>query len=179
MALLAAAALSAAGANGHAAEGDVSLEHRVKAAFLYQIAGYVEWPKHAFPSPETPVTIGVLGAEPLAEELSRIARGRMVGNRRIAVQRLTEPVSLDGVHVLFIGQERRSLIAGLARKASERAVLVVTESEGALAEGSMVNFVLADGRVRFEVGLDVVRRSGLTLSSRLLAVALQVQSGAP
>jgi len=83
------------------------------------------------------------------------------------------------VQILFIGQERRSLIAGLARKASERAVLVVTESEGALAEGSMVNFVLVDGRVRFEVGLDVVRRSGLTLSSRLLAVAVQVRSGAP
>ena len=178
MALLAAAALSA-GADGHAAEGDASLEYRVKAAFLYQIAGYVEWPTHAFPSPETPVTIGVLGAETLAEELSRIARGRMIGNRRIAVRQVAEPVSLDGVQILFIGQERRSLIAGLARKASERAVLVVTESEGALAEGSMVNFVLVDGRVRFEVGLDVVRRSGLTLSSRLLAVAVQVRSGAP
>lgn len=178
MALLAAAALST-GADGHAAEGDVSLEYRVKSAFLYQIAGYVEWPKHTFPGPETPVTIGILGAEPLAEELSRITRGRMVGNRRIAVRRLTEPVSLDGVQVLFIGQERRSLIAGLARKAGERAVLVVTESEGALAEGSMVNFVLADGHVRFEVGLDVARRSGLVLSSRLLSVALQVRSGAP
>ena len=58
-------------------------------------------------------------------------------------------------------------------------MLVVTESEGALADGSMVNFVLVDGRVRFEVGLDAARRGGLTLSSRLLAVAQQVHSGVP
>ncbi|MGQ0752845.1 MAG: YfiR family protein [Betaproteobacteria bacterium] len=178
MALLAgAAALSAA--DGRTAEGDVSLEYRVKAAFLYQIAGYVEWPGHAFPRRDTPVTIGVLGAEPLAKELSRIAPGRTIGNRRIAVRRLTERASLEGVQVLFIGRDRRSQIADLAQKASERAALVVTESEGALAEGSMVNFVLVDGRVRFEVGLDAARRSGLTLSSRLLAVAEHVHSGAP
>jgi hypothetical protein len=178
LALLAGAAAFCA-AGGHTADGDVSLEYRVKAAFLYQIAGYVEWPKHAFPRPDSPVTIGVLGAEPLAEELSRIAPGRTVGNRRIAVRRLTEPVGLEGVQVLFVGRERRSQVGALAQKAGERAVLVVTESESALAEGSMVNFVVVDGRVRFEVGLDAARRGGLTLSSRLLAVAQQVRSGAP
>lgn len=178
MALLAGATAFCAG-GGHTAEGDVSLEYRVKAAFLYQIAGYVEWPQHAFPRPDTPVTIGVIGAEPLAEELSRIAPGRTIGNRRIAVRRLSEPASLEGVQVLFIGRERRSQVASLTQKATERAVLVVTESEGALADGSMVNFVLVDGRVRFEVGLDAARRGGLTLSSRLLAVAQQVHSGVP
>lgn len=173
LALLAGAtALSAADAG--AAETEVPLEYRVKAAFLYQIAGYVEWPKKAFPRPDTPVTIGVIGAEPLAEELSRIVPGRTAGNRPIAVRRLKAPASLDGVHVLFVGHERRSQIAGLAAKAREGAILLVTESEGALAEGGMVNFVVVDGRVRFEVALESVRSSGLALSSRLLAVAQQV-----
>jgi len=43
----------------------------------------------------------------------------------------------------------------------------------------MVNFVMVEGRVRFEVALDAVQRSGLKMSSRLLAVAQQVYSGAP
>ena len=49
---------------------------------------------------------------------------------------------------------------------------------GALNQGSMINFVIVDRRVRFEVALDSVERSGLKLSSRLLAVAQQVRTGA-
>jgi hypothetical protein len=55
----------------------------------------------------------------------------------------------------------------------------VTESHGALAQGSMINFVLVDRRVRFEVALDAAEKNGLRLSSRLLAVAQQVRTGSP
>jgi len=55
----------------------------------------------------------------------------------------------------------------------------VTESDGALTQGSMINFVLVDRRVRFEVALDSAEKSGLKLSSRLLAVARQVRTGTP
>ncbi|MNC96526.1 hypothetical protein D3C83_139230 [compost metagenome] len=63
-------------------------------------------------------------------------------------------------------------------KAQQRSILVVTESDGALTYGSVINFVLSEGRVRFEISLDSARKSGLKLSSRLLAVAEQVYSGA-
>jgi hypothetical protein len=44
----------------------------------------------------------------------------------------------------------------------------------------MVNLVVAsDGRVRFEIALDAADRSGLRLSSRLLALAQSVRSGGP
>jgi hypothetical protein len=177
--MLLAGAASWPGVDGRAADSKVSLEYRVKAAYLYQIAGYVEWPKNTFPRPDTPVTIGVIGAEPLVQELSRIVPGRMVGGRPLAVHRLKDPASLDGVQVLFVGREFNSQIARLAQRAQQRAILLVTESEGALEHGAMINFVLLEGRVRFEVGLAASRQSGLALSSRLLAVAQQVHSGAP
>jgi hypothetical protein len=43
----------------------------------------------------------------------------------------------------------------------------------------MINFVLNDGRVRFEIALDSAEKSGLKLSSRLLAVAQEVRTGMP
>jgi hypothetical protein len=54
-------------------------------------------------------------------------------------------------------------------------VLIVSESPGALRQGSIVNFVVVDGRVRFDVSLEAAERRGLRLSSRLLAVAKSVQ----
>lgn len=166
--------------SGAMAQGpaDVTAEE-VKAAFLYQIARYVEWPGNAFPGPATPLTITVVGAEPLADELSRIVRGRMLHDRPIVVQRLKDTRTLAGTHLLFIGQDQRARLAELAPAARQRGILIVSEWESALAAGAMVNFVMVEGRVRFQVALDTVMRSGLKMSSRLLAVAQQVYSGAP
>jgi hypothetical protein len=62
----------------------------------------------------------------------------------------------------------------LIRTTHEYPILVVTESSGALNHGSMINFLLSEGRVRFEVSLAAVEHAGLSLSSRLLAVAHSV-----
>ena len=162
-----------------AADNEVSLEHRVKAAFLYKIAGYVEWPEKVFPAKDTPLAIGVAGAEPLAEELARIAKDRRANDRAIRVKRVKFQEALDGLHVIFVGREHRNRVKELVPGALQRSGLVVTEWESALTQGSMVNFIIVDGRVRFEVALETAHKAGLKLSSRLLAVAHHVYSGAP
>jgi uncharacterized protein DUF4154 len=170
--------ITAASWHARAAEDPESLELRVKAAFLYKFAGYVEWPTKAFARPETPVTIGVIGAEPLATELAQAVTGRTVNDRPVTVKRLRAGESLAGLHVLFIGRAENARLDQLAQSAQPRSILTVTESDGALARGSVINFVLSDGRVRFEIALDSAEKSGLKLSSRLLAVAQQV-TGTP
>jgi hypothetical protein len=170
------AAWTPGGAQG--ADDGEALERRVKAAFLYKFAGYVEWPTRAFAGPETPVTIGVIGAESLAAELVQAVTGRTVNDRPVTVKRLKPGESLAGIHILFVGRAESSRLGQLAQSAHPRSILTVTESDGALARGSVINFVLTDGRVRFEIALDSAEKSGLKLSSRLLAVAQQV-TGTP
>lgn len=177
MALLAAA--SGAPAPAVAAESDSpSLEHRVKAAFLYKIAGYVEWPGAAFAQPDTPITIGVVGADAIAAELSEVVAGRVLHKRPLEVRRLKPGELPDRLHILFVGRAENALLNQLVAKARERPILIVTETDGALARGSAINFVVADRRVRFEVSLPAAERGGIKLSSRLLAVAQQVHTGA-
>lgn len=156
-----------------------ALEQQVKAAFLYKFAGYVEWPEAHLPRPDTPITIGVLGADALAAELSRLVAGRTVNNRAIAAKRLKPGDSLAGINVLFIGKEEIARLSQLLSLARPRAILTVTESEGALAQGSVINFTIAERRVRFEISLDSAEKSSLKLSSRLLSVAQQVRTGNP
>ena len=172
--LIAASASWSAGA----ADDSETLELRVKAAFLYKFVGYVEWPPKSFERPETPVTIGVIGAESLAAELTQAVTGRTVNDRPVAVKRLKPGESLAGVHVLFVGRSENARLDQLAQSAQPRSILTVSESDGALARGSVINFVLTGGRVRFEIALDSAEKSGLKLSSRLLAVAQQV-TGTP
>ena len=155
------------------------LEQRIKAVFLYKFAGYVDWPATSFARPDAPFTIAVAGAEQLATELSQAVAGRTVNDRPVAVRRLKPGESLDGVHILFVGKGECARLIQLVKIAQTRSVLTVTESEGALAQGSVINFVVAERRVRFEISVDSAEKSKLRLSSRLLAVAQQVHTGTP
>jgi hypothetical protein len=165
--------------NAQAQDDAEALEQRVKAAFLYKFAGYVEWPASSFPRPETPLTIGVIGNESLAAELAQAVTGRTVNDRNVMVKRLKPGESLAGIHILFVGRDESVRLAQLAQAARPRSILTVSESDGALAQGSMINFTVAERRVRFEIALDAAEKSGLKLSSRLLAVAQQVRTGTP
>ena len=149
-------------------------ERSVKAAYLYKFAGYVEWPDGQSGA-SAPVTIGVLDATEMADELARITAGRLVNDRPVVVRQVSSGDSLAGIHVLFVGTRAGDRLGALLLPALERPILTVTESAGALASGSIINFTVDRERVRFEVSLPAAERSRLKLSSRLLAVAQRVQ----
>jgi len=150
-------------------------ERGVKAAFLYKFLDYVEWPAGAFTRPDQPIVVGVLGADELQAELSDAVRGRTVGDRPVEVRRVRPGDPVNGVHVLFVGAAERARIAPITHSPQGRGLLVVSESDDALDAGSTINFLVQEGRVRFEVALAAAERAGIKLSSRLLAVAQNVR----
>lgn len=162
-----------------AANDEATLEHRVKAAFLYKFASYVEWPERAFPQSDSPLTIAIIGSEAIAAELSQIVNGRAAQGRSVTVRRIRVGESVAGTHILFIGAIDAERLALVIQSAKSHPILVVTSSEGMLSQGSMINFVQIERRLGFEISLDNSRKSGLTLNSRLLAVAQRVLTGAP
>lgn len=153
-----------------------ALERRVKAAFLYKFLGYAEFPSNAFADASSPLTIGVVDADDVAAELARIVAGRTAGGRAITVRALREAEIGTPVHMLFVGGMDAGRVARLLRLAS--ALLIVTESDNALPQGSAINFRIIDERVRFDVALDAAEKNGIKFSSRLLTVANHVQKGA-
>jgi uncharacterized protein DUF4154 len=161
-----------------AVEGDTStLERRVKAAFLYKFAGYVEWPADAFAGPDEPVVIGVVGADALADELEQLVAGRRVGNRPLAMRRLSGPDPAARVHILFVGRGiDRAQAFQLLAQTQGRPVLTVTEADGWLA-GSVINFIIDNDKVRFGISAAAAEGNGLRLGSQLLAVAREVRRG--
>jgi len=153
-----------------------ALERRVKAAFLYKFLGYADFPAGSFADASTPVSIGVVGADDMAAELTRIAAGRLVTGRMITVRALREQDLAQPLHVLFVAGQDDARAARLLRAAN--AQLTVTECDGGLRSGSVINFTIIDDRVRFDVSLDAAEKKNVKLSSRLLTVANRVQKGA-
>lgn len=167
----------AANAAGQRDAASIAEESRVKAAYLYRFISYIDWPPQAFPQPNSPYVIGIVGEERVAEEFSRISVGKLVNSRPISVKKIFYADSLSGVHLLYIGHEENSRLSQWMKASAGLPLLTVTESRDAIGLGSMINFRLVDDYVRFEVGLDSFEKSGLHISSRMLAVAHSVFRG--
>ena len=175
LALLGAWLLAAAWAAHGQAQGLGRMrESAVKAAFLYKFGSFVEWPPGTFRSPASLLVIGVYGDDAVASELEQITEGREIEGHPVRVLRVREREDLAMVHILFAGGPRarraRELLA-----AAHGPVLTVADGPIGGEPGPVLSFTEEEGRVRFAASLAAATARGLKLSSRLLAVAQQVE----
>lgn len=155
-------------------------EYEVKAAFVYNFAKFTEWAPGAFAGDDAPIVIGVLGEDPFGAALGRTVRGKTVKGRRLAVRRFSK--AGDGLrtcHILFVSASESGRLASVFKHLQGEPVLTVGEIEGFGEKGGMINFVLDQHRIRFEINPEVAERAGLKLSSRLLKLARIVRREPP
>ena len=151
-------------------------EHQVKAAFLFNFVKFVIWPPEAFADGKKPLKLCVVGRDPLGDELTRMIAGKTVRDHPLEFSRITDAASARGCHLVYIGQEwgkAREFVAAVRGNA----VLTVGEVQDFVASGGVINFVMENDQVRFEVNLDSANAAGLKVSSRLLTLARNVYVG--
>lgn len=148
-------------------------EDAVKSAFVAKFARYVAWPATVRPGLGQAFQLCVIGQNPYGSALDRAAASEIIDGRRTSVRRLRSANGASGCHLAFVqgstdGQTRQLL------GAMERwPVLTITDSRAGSARG-MIHFVIRDGRVRFYIDEAGAALRGLSVSSRLLALAVGV-----
>jgi hypothetical protein len=167
------------GAAAHDVLGaQVNLEYEVKAAFLYNFAKFVEWPSTAFVAPEAPLVFCIIGPNPFDGRLERVVNDRTANGRRIEVREEVAASQTSGCHLVFIPETEGGSVARLVHASASvpsTPVLTIGESEGFVEEGGMIQLVVDDGRVRFDINAAAAERQGLRLSSQLLKLARRVE----
>jgi hypothetical protein len=165
-------ALVAGGLTSIARAADVrASEYQIKAAYLCKFATYIEWPTASASDATVPVVIGVIASDAVAAEMATTLQGQSAGGRPIVVRRIDAHGRLDGLNILFIARTHAARVPEALAALQGRPVLTVTESDAPGDLSSMVNFIVIDDKVKFDVALPLVVHSGLKISSRLLAVA--------
>ena len=144
----------------------------VKAAFLYRFASYVEWPAEA---PSVPLIIAVVGADEVASHLDELLPRMTVLGKPAQVRRISGVKDLEGVHILYVAPGVMKRTRTLRSAAQARPILVVTDQQGGLDSGSVINFIEANRNVRFEISLLAADRAHLKITSALLSVAARVE----
>lgn len=152
-------------------------EYQVKAAFLYNFAKFVEWPAPALPGSSAPFRICVLGHDPFGDALTTIVQGKSIAGHAILSLQVQSPAEARSCHVLFLSESDPENLKHELDRLRDLPVLTVGDSADFLPLGGMINFVLEQDRVRFEINLAAAERHHLKLSSKLLAVARVVNVG--
>lgn len=159
------------GANDVQAEADWRTEYEVKGAFLYNFAKFVEWPTDAFPGPEAFVRICVLGQDPFGDDLAQLVEGKTVNGRRLQIVHVRDVQQAKACQILFVASSERQQIGAILQSLTRASVLTVGDTPGFAQAGGVINFVLDQDRVRFEINLKAAERARLKISARLLTVA--------
>ncbi len=146
-------------------------QNDVEAAYLYNFGKFVHWPSDA---EHGALNICILGNDQFGPNLDQIVANESIDSRHLAVVRLPDTSGIKSCAILFINSaEAPHLEADLSALAASP-IMTVSDMPGFLDRGGMVQFVVKDGKVRFEVNLNATGKCGLVLSSQLLKVAVGV-----
>ena len=147
-----------------------STEYDIKAALLFNLTQFTEWPTTAFTNAQAPIVIGVLGDNPFGRGLDKVVEGERVQNRPVVTKYFS---SADDAtcHILFVSRSEQSNVDGVIAKTRARGMLTVSDIDRFARRGGMVRFVNDRNRVKLNVNLAEVEAAGLKISSKLLRIS--------
>lgn len=153
---------------------DQSLEYRVKAAYIFNLVNFAQWPQTAFASPTTPLRVCIADPDPFGSLLAQTFAGEHVDSHPIVVDHPAAPAGWRQCQVVFVPDDGRAGETAL-RSVEGAPVLTIGQTPGFRRHGGMVTFVVDNGRVRFDVDATSATRAGIRLSSKVLQAARNIR----
>jgi NAD-dependent SIR2 family protein deacetylase len=139
------------------------------AAFTYQISKSITWPTES-----TDFTIGVIGTSDATPYFKQIAKEKKIGERNISMVQWNSIDEVDQCQVLFVSGDQLLHLSKIVDRLSEKSVLIITESSGTIEKGAGLNFLLVDGRIRYELNKTALSKINLSIPSDLERMAMKV-----
>ena len=139
--------------------------------FMYNFAKYIQWPAD---KQNGDFIIGVVGDSPITEYLTKMATQKKVGDQSIKVEVYPSASQIKPCHMLFIPEGQSGNFSALKSKLGNQPTLIITEKEGLGKQGSNINFIVVDGKLRFELNKTETEKSNLKISSDLTKLAILI-----
>jgi hypothetical protein len=150
-------------------------EYELKAEFLERFTRFIDWPDTP-QSEKRPFMIGIVGTDPFGPHLEDLARRRTIKDRRIVVRYLDREDDLLSCDVLFVAGSEQKAIGEIVRRTSGRPILTVGDTSGYAEAGILINFIVEDNHIHFEINEQAARRSGLEIRAKLFKLARLVEA---
>lgn len=143
--------------------------YQLQSVFIYSFTRYIVWPDE-YNSGDFEIL--VLGESPLIAELKTMAEKKKVGDRSIKVTKINSPSEFRKSHIIIVTSEKSSSLDEVLGKVSAQPTLIVTDQPGLGAKGSVINFVIKNGKMAFEMNQANLTKHKLKAASELSRLAI-------
>ncbi|WLT31223.1 YfiR family protein [Geothrix sp. PMB-07] len=150
-------------------------EYETKARILLMVLPYIQWSSESSWK-DGPFVIAVLGDSPFGYHLDEGARSLTIHHRPIKIRYITRVREAEGCHALFVCSSEARRLDGIFAWTRGREVLTLSDDPALAKRGIMLNLLLEEGFVRLAANPEAVQGSGLTLGSRLMALARPIRA---
>ena len=157
------------------AQNSQPTEYQIKAAFIYNFARFVDWPTQDFADASSPLIIGVLGKNDFGFSLAQTINGKTVYGHPLQFKLLPSLSQATNCQVLFISTSEKNHISKIISTVRAASILTVGETDDFIAQGGMIRLRIVDDKVRFDINNSAAKNAGLTISSKLLTLAINVR----
>jgi hypothetical protein len=149
-------------------------EDQVKAAYLYSFAKFVEWPAGTFASPSDPIRLCILNSRSFQTQLNKIAGNKQIAGHPVLVIFVQDAKQARGCHELFIDSSQSQATPQIIDTLRGTSVLTVGDTNSFVEQGGIINFIVQDDHVQFQVNQKAALQARLRMNSQLLSVARRV-----
>ncbi len=151
-------------------------EYKLKAALIYKLSKFVDWPDPAGAGNNGTFGICVLGEDPFGSALDALA-ARKTGGRPIRIHRFTQSETIDTrCQIVFISESKRAFLRPILQSLRQRPILTLGDTNNFAEQGGIMQFTRGDKRIGFKINLGQARQSGLEIAAPLLELATVIGS---
>ncbi len=146
---------------------DAVSEGSLKAAIVYNIPLFVEWPAET----KTNFNFCVYGKSPLLDALRQLEGKSIKGRKLSVIQFNDQSDATDCQALVILGGLANPKRAELISKLQNKALLIIAEDAAPPPSEVMINLLVVNGKIIFEANPELAKSVGLKLSSKLLRLA--------
>lgn len=148
-------------------------EARTRAAYIYNLPNFIQWPTGTFSSTMKVVNICSLSSSAVDRQLQTIT-AQFIG-KPIQLHHIEQPDQLNNsCRMLFIDNSHNTS-PGYLQKAHQQAILTIGLDSLFLDKGGIIALVSYNNGVQLEINLTAAKLNGFEISSNLLEIARQIK----
>lgn len=145
-------------------------DNEVKAALVFKIPIYVRWPESAMNDDVESFKCCIIGEDPLVKFLTQFNDETLMG-KTIRVKRVSDTGSFGECHLLFVCESEKRKLAEIMKSIESKPVLTIGNMNGFTKSGGIINLIMQDDSVHFEINPEAGKKAGLEINSKLLRIA--------
>ncbi|MFN7917819.1 MAG: YfiR family protein [Vicinamibacterales bacterium] len=147
----------------------------LKAAFLFNVLNFVEWPQASLPPGTGPLRIAII-APRTPDDFVAALKGRVVRGHPLSVQTYDRVDVVEGAQAIFITSEALAQAKTVTKKVGGTPVLTMADQDLDAPFDTTMALGVVQAKLAFAVNLDEADAAGLQISPNLLKLARSVKS---